>query len=90
MGSGSVSADIGYYLSTNDCISTGDTFLGSGSVSMARDQVFTTSNTSLVIPASLTSGQTYWLGAYIDNTFELNEHVDDGYENATYLAIRVN
>ena len=90
MGSGSVSADIGYYLSTNDCISTGDTFLGSGSVSMARDQVFTTSNTSLVIPANLTSGQTYWLGAYIDTTFKLNEHVDDGYENATYLAVRVN
>lgn len=77
---------VGYYRSTNDTISISDTFLGSTSYSLARDSVLTTTRT-LVIPSTLTSGATYWLGAIIDYTGVLAE----GYEsnNATYIAIRV-
>ncbi|MGR9107225.1 MAG: hypothetical protein ACU843_09875 [Gammaproteobacteria bacterium] len=79
---------VGYYLSTNDTISTTDTFLGAGSVSLSRDQVATTSNTSLVIPSNLVSGQTYWLGAIIDYTGTISERSESN--NATYLTIRIN
>ncbi|NOT54075.1 MAG: hypothetical protein HOP18_05675 [Deltaproteobacteria bacterium] len=77
---------VGYYLSTNDTISTGDTFLGSTAYTLYRDSVLTTTRT-LVIPSTLISGATYWLGAIIDSTGAIAE----GYEgnNATYTAIRV-
>lgn len=77
---------VGYYLSTNDTISTVDTFLASSSQTLSRDQVLTTTR-SLVIPSTLTSGATYWLGAIID----YNGAVAEGFENnnATYTAIRV-
>lgn len=77
---------VGYYLSTNDIISTLDTFLGSTAYTLYRDSVLTTTRT-LVIPGTLVSGATYWLGAIIDSTGAVAE----GYEgnNATYTAIRV-
>jgi len=77
---------VGYYLSTNDTISTVDTFLGSSSLTLSRDQVLTTTS-SLVVPSTLTSGATYWLGAIID----YNGAIAEGNEsnNATYIAIRV-
>jgi hypothetical protein len=77
---------VGYYLSTNDTISTVDTFLASSSHTLSRDSVLTTTRT-LVVPSTLTSGATYWLGAIIDYTGAFAE----GYENnnATYTAIRV-
>jgi hypothetical protein len=77
---------VGYYLSTNDTISTVDTFLASSSHTLSRDTVLTTTR-SLVVPSTLVSGATYWLGAIIDYTGVVAE----GYENnnATYTAIRV-
>jgi hypothetical protein len=81
-----LTSPVGYYVSTNDCISTGDTFLGSTSMTLGRDTAFTWRRT-LTIPNTLTSGQNYWLGAIIDYTGATAE----GYEsnNATYVGIRV-
>jgi Putative peptidase family len=79
---------VGYYVSTNDLITTADTFLGSGTVTLYRGVPDTTNNTFLWIPSNLVSGQTYYLGAMID----YNGTVGEVYEsnNATYLAIRIN
>ena len=79
---------VGYYVSTNDVISTADTFLGEGTVTLYRGVANTTNNTFLWIPSNLVSGQTYYLGAIID----YNGTVSEVYEanNATYLAIRIN
>jgi hypothetical protein len=79
---------IGYYLSTNDTISTGDTFLGEGQVTLYRGAPDTTNNTYLNIPSNLVSGTTYWLGAIIDYNGAVNEVYEAN--NATYTAIRVN
>jgi hypothetical protein len=79
---------VGYYLSTNNLITTADTFLGEGTVTLSRGVPSTTNNTTLVIPSSLTSGQTYYLGALIDYTHLVSEVYESN--NATYLAIRVN
>lgn len=87
-GKNTKSVPVGYYVSTNDFISTGDTWLGDGSVTLARNTVFTTSNTYLVIPSSLTSGQKYWLGAVIDKNNAVSEITESN--NATYVPIKVN
>lgn len=79
---------VGYYVSTNDLITTSDTFLGEGSVTLYRGFPDTTSNTYLVIPANLVSGQTYWLGAIIDYKGGIAERSDAN--NATYLGIFIN
>lgn len=87
-GKNSQTPTIGYYVSTNDFISTGDTWLGDGSVTIGRNTVYTTSNTYLAIPWSLTSGQKYWLGAVIDKNNAVNEITENN--NATYVPIKVN
>jgi hypothetical protein len=88
MGATTQTSKVGFYLSTNDIISTGDTFLGEGQVTIGRDAPNTTNNSFLWIPSNLVSGQTYYLGAMIDYL----DLVDEIYEsnNATYLAIRIN
>lgn len=79
---------VGYYLSANDTISTTDRFLGEGSITLYRGFADTTSNTTLVIPSDLISGQTYWLGAIIDYKNSIVERSE--VNNATYIGIRVN
>jgi CARDB/Matrixin len=81
------SADVRYYVSTNDLISTGDTQIGSTTFTLARDVVYTTYVT-LTIPTTLTSGVTYHLGAIIDADGSLAEMTEAN--NATYLPIRIN
>ncbi len=87
LGKSSKSVKVGYYLSTNDIISTADQFLGEGSVTIGPDVVFTTSNTTLVIPTSVNGDQNYWLGAIIDYNGAVAE-ADEG-NNATYTGIRI-
>ena len=79
---------VGYYLSGNDFISTADTFLGERTLTLFRSAPDTLDNTFLTIPASLVSGQTYYLGAFIDFGDAVREVSETN--NATYLAIRVN
>jgi hypothetical protein len=77
----------GYYISTNDLITTSDRKIGSGSFNLSRDNVFTTT-VDLVIPRDLVSGRDYWLGVIIDDNGAIRESVESN--NATYTPIRVN
>ncbi len=77
----------GYYISTNDLITTSDRKIGSASYNLGRDNVYTTT-TTLTIPNDLISGTNYWLGVVIDDTGAIPESVESN--NATYIPIRVN
>jgi hypothetical protein len=77
----------GYYISTNDLITTFDRKIGSASFTLSRDNVYTTT-VNLVIPNDLTSGTNYWLGVIIDDNGAIPESVETN--NATYIPIRVN
>lgn len=88
LGKNTKTVKIGYYLSSNDYISTYDTLIGTGQVTVSPGGVYTTSNTYLTIPNSVSYGGTYWLGAVIDHDKQLTEA--DEYNNAAYTEIRIN
>jgi hypothetical protein len=79
--------NVGYYVSTNNIISTGDRFLESGNMTLGRNTVYTTYRT-VTIPNDLVRGQNYWLGAVMDRTGALSEMSE--VNNATYIPIRIN
>ncbi|WP_233716797.1 matrixin family metalloprotease [Ketobacter alkanivorans] len=81
------STKVGYYVSTNDYISTVDTPLKTISMGLGRNTVYTY-QTTITIPSTLNSGQNYWLGTIIDKDSTLSEVTETN--NRTYLAIRVN
>lgn len=87
-GASTQSVKIGFYLSTNSYISTADRFLGSGNITISRDNVATTANSYIWIPSDLISGETYYLGAIIDYNGAVSE-VDEG-NNRAYHVIRIN
>lgn len=78
--------DLGFYISTDNLITTNDQLIGSGVIgSLARNGVHTTK--FLVTLPNLNQGQTYWLGAIIDYTGKVNEVNEKN--NATFIPIRV-
>jgi hypothetical protein len=78
---------VGFYISTNSTISTGDTLVRTVTPSVGRGDVMTTWYT-VTIPSNLTSGTTYYLGAIIDRTGAIAE--TDESNNAAYHIIRIN
>jgi hypothetical protein len=78
---------IGFYISTNSTISTGDTLFATGTVTEARGNVHSI-NSTVTLPNNLNSGQTYYLGVIIDYDNQVSEV--DGSNNAAYHIIRVN
>lgn len=86
-GANTQTASLGFYVSTNNLISTGDTLIGTGSLTLSRDGVHTF-KVNVVIPNNLVSGTNYWLGAVIDRTGAITEFSESN--NATYIPIRVN
>ena len=68
-GSGCIPSEIGYYLSTNPTISTGDIFLGDDNVNALApgSSETTTASFNLASPSfnSISNG-TYYIGAYVD------------------------
>jgi hypothetical protein len=76
----------GYYISTNDTISTGDRRIGGASWNLGRGNVMTTTVT-LTIPNDLALNTNYWLGAVVDENAAIAESVESN--NATYIPIRV-
>jgi len=78
---------VGYYISTNDLITTFDRKIGSAVFSLSRDNVFTTT-VNLVIPNDLSPNTNYWLGVIIDDNGAIRESVESN--NATYTPIHVN
>jgi hypothetical protein len=79
--------NIGFYISTNSTISTGDTLFATGWVELGRGNVYTV-NSTVTLPNNLTSGQTYYLGVIVDYDNGLTEV--DGSNNAAYHIIKVN
>lgn len=86
-GKTSQTVKIAYYISTNNLITTADRLIGTGTVTLSRNQP-STFKSNLVIPADLTSGTNYWVGAIVDYNNALTETVSSN--NASYLPIRVN
>lgn len=86
-GANTQTGTLGFYVSTNDLISTADTLIGTGSLTLSRDGVHTF-KVNLVVPSNLVSGTNYWLGAVIDRTGAISEISEAN--NATYIPIRIN
>ncbi|MBU1425895.1 MAG: fibronectin type III domain-containing protein, partial [Gammaproteobacteria bacterium] len=64
-----VSVRVGYYLSTDNIITTADTFLGYRTAStVAAGASNSVASSYVTIPAGLTVGSTYYLGAIVDYT----------------------
>ena len=64
--------NIGFYLSTNDYISTGDRLLGTNTGAWASAGTSGTYTRTLYVPTNVTPGQ-YWLGFYVDFDGALGE-----------------
>lgn len=74
---------VGFYISTNDFISTYDRRIGGTTLTLNRDNVYTTRHT-VRIPDSLQRNRNYWLGVIIDERDNINENVE--WNNATYIT----
>lgn len=79
--------NVAWYVSNNDWITTADRRLATGSMSLPRDNVSTTSR-MVTLPSDLASGTNYWLGTIINYDNALTDW--DSSNNATYVPIRVN
>lgn len=78
----------GWYVSSNDIISTGDRLLATNTgMSLGRGDVMTYRRT-VTIPSDLVSGRNYWLGTIVDKDNTVADAVRSN--NATYIPIRVN
>jgi hypothetical protein len=77
---------IGYYLSTDDLITTADSRLGSRTQTFSRNTVVTSRKT-LTIPSTLTRGRTYWLGAIADYPNVLRERYEDNNAASTGIVV---
>lgn len=80
------SIQTGYYISSNDYISTYDRRVAGRSFNLSRDNVYTTT-TWVRIPADLSPNRNYWTGVVIDETNRIFEAVE--WNNATYIPIYV-
>ena len=78
---------VGFYVSTNNLITTWDTRLGGTTMTLGRNDVYTTTH-NVSLPSTLISGEYYWLGAIIDENDTLSEEVE--WNNATYVPIKIN
>lgn len=78
-------ASVGYYLSGNDKITTGDLQIGTASFELGRNSVHTT-RVSVKIPVFVPAGDLY-VGAIIDWNNQIDEM--SAANNATYIPIRV-
>ena len=65
-GASTSSGTVGFYLSTNDIISTGDTLLGTLALVAQSSHTSRSYSRTVTVPASATPG-TCWLGSYADN-----------------------
>ncbi len=74
-----------YVLSSNRTISTADTTLGSGSVTLGRNTPYTTTGT-VTIPSNTVPGN-YWIGVIADPNSTISDN--QRYNNATYIPVRV-
>jgi len=76
----------GYYISTNDYITTLDRRIGGATWNLARGNVLTTT-VALTIPNDLVPETNYWLGVIVDENGAISEAIESN--NATYIPIQV-
>jgi len=77
---------VGFFVSTNDLITTADRRIAGTSLNLGRGNVFT-HRVTVTIPNDLVSGQRYWLGVIVDEGGRISEAAE--WNNATYLPIWV-
>jgi hypothetical protein len=78
--------DVAHYVSTNRWISTGDTRVRTGTMTLNRNTVYTAKHT-ITLPDDLVVGGIYYVGVIVDYTSEITEFINSN--NATYLPIRI-
>ena len=78
--------DVAHYVSTNRCISTTDTRVRTGSMTLNRNTVYTAKHT-ITLPNDLVVGGIYYVGVIVDYTGSIVEFTESN--NATYLPIRI-
>ena len=77
----------GWYVSTNDVISTSDRLIATNTgMTLSRDNVLTLRRT-VTIPSDLVAGANYWSGTIVDKDLTVADSVRSN--NATYIPIRV-
>jgi hypothetical protein len=85
-GAATQNPNVGFYVSTNDNITTLDTLLSSVGFTLGRNTPYTARN-YVTIPSNLAPGK-YYVGAIVDRTNAVGETYEDN--NSTYIAIQVN
>jgi hypothetical protein len=78
---------IGFYISTNSLITTGDRLIATQTFNLSRGDVATRTDT-VTIPSDLAPGQTYYLGVIVDRTNTFPEIDEDN--NRAFHIIRIN
>jgi len=78
--------DVDFHVSVNDFISSFDPRVGSRTITVNRNRVYTR-RFPVTIPTNLNLSQTYFLGAKIDPDNQIAEF--DESNNATYVGIRI-
>ena len=86
-GKSSQNVKIGYYISTNDSITTLDRRIaGVAQYGLNRNAIVTTT-VELTIPSDLIADENYWLGVIVDEDDSITEDVE--WNNATYLPLKI-
>jgi len=85
-GSSTQEADVGFYLSTNNLISTWDERLSGRTLTLVQNDVYTKRH-RVRLPNDLDPDTDYWIGAIVDEDDEIDEVVE--WNNATYIGIHV-
>lgn len=78
---------VGFYLSTNDRITTQDRLIGTTSLGTISRGDVATLTLPVAIPADLQSGDTYWLGIIVDRLDQIGEFSEAN--NAAYYPIQI-
>ena len=78
--------NVGFYISTDDRITTGDTRFSTRTMTLNRNRPYTRKYT-LTIPSNLVVDQVYWLGVIVDYTGSITEFAEDN--NAAYIPILI-
>jgi hypothetical protein len=84
-GAATQNPNVGFYISTNDNISTIDRLIATQGYTLGRNTPLT-NRTTVTIPWGLTPGK-YYIGAIVDRTNAVSEVYENN--NSTYIAIEV-
>lgn len=78
--------NVGYYISTNDLVTTKDRLIKSETLTLTPGNVAHRAP-AVTIPSDLVVGQTYWLGVVIDTSGQLEEFSEAN--NGTRIPVRI-